>query len=168
VCFRSPERLYLKVQEARLLEMTAEVRSINTTKEKNMASGHAFMDTLGAAVAEIKATVETESFLEDADKLKNISPAQKALLETVGAAFAAANFFAHEDIASDFEVNFRFTKDTAQLRPGERLHFNRRKPGENSFSIDVIPDKQDVQSSLCCLMWKWDPVQKKLVCVTYC
>jgi len=131
-----------------------------------MASGHAFMDTLGAAVAEIKAAVEKESFLQGADKLKNLSPPQKALLETVGAAFAAANFFAGEDIASDFEVSFRLTKDIARLGEGEKLHFNPRKPGENSFSVDVITDRS--LSSQCCLMWQWDPVLKTLVCVKKC
>lgn len=147
-----------------------------------MTTGHAFRNALGAAVAEIKATVEADSFLENADRLNNISPAQKDLLETLGAAFAAANFFAGgEDIASDFEVTFRITRDIAQLSGSEKLHFNARNG--TSFSVDVIPGEPNgnpvktvapdpgtvkAESASCCRLWVWDPNQKKLVCKASC
>jgi hypothetical protein len=120
-----------------------------------MATSHPFMNTLGAAIAEIKAIVEAESFLDNAARLKNITPAQKNLLESVGAVYAAANFLAKEDIASPFQVSFNPSKDSAGAGP--------RNPGPSSG-----PVARDAVSADCCLMWQWDPIRKTLVCVKSC
>jgi hypothetical protein len=77
------------------------------------------------------------SFIGERTAEYELDGAHRALLETVGAAFAAIQLLFGDEVAGDFEIGYRLTKDIAKLTDSEKMSFHPRESGQDFFTIDV-------------------------------